>query len=67
MNKHQLATLHSVERTSPKGGPFVGTCTLCGKTGLTFANMDEPCPNTRGLSVDETLIEAIDPPAKREH
>lgn len=52
---------HSIERTSPKGpgNKFVGTCRLCGTPGLTFANMDEDCPNQRGLTREEAVIEAI--------
>lgn len=34
---------HSIKRTSPKGGEFVGTCTLCGKPGLKFADIGEVC------------------------
>lgn len=55
---------HSVERTSPKGQNFVGTCQLCGKEGLTFENMEEPCENPRGLNQDEALLEAINPERK---
>lgn len=51
---------HSLERTSPKGERFVGTCRLCGQTGLTTANMNDECPNTRGLSQDEAVIDAIE-------
>lgn len=54
-------TRHSLERTSPKGERFVGTCTLCGTTGLTTANLNDECPNQRGLTQDEALVEAIDP------
>lgn len=53
---------HSVERTSPKGEPFIGRCTLCGKQGLKASAALEECENIRDLSVDDTLIEAIDPP-----
>jgi hypothetical protein len=55
---------HCIERTSPKGEGqrFIGTCTLCGKAGLTFANMTDDCENVRGLSCDEALIEAIERP-----
>lgn len=55
-------TYHSIERTSPKGQGqnFVGTCRLCGKTGLTFANMDDECENIRGLTEEEALVEAIE-------
>jgi len=58
------ARYHAVERTSPKGvgQDFVGTCALCGKPGLTFADMREPCENVRGLSQEEALIEAIEGP-----
>jgi hypothetical protein len=50
---------HAIERTSPKGGPFVGTCRLCGTPNLTFASMVEECPNQRGLTQDQALIETI--------
>lgn len=57
------ARFHSIERTSPKGEgqKFIGTCRLCGRSGLTLADMNEPCENMRGLTADEALIEAIDP------
>lgn len=59
-------TKHSVERTSPKGQPFIGTCRLCGKQGLTLATaMSGDCDNQRGLSSDEALLEAIDPAPER--
>lgn len=50
---------HAVHRTSPKGGIFIGTCTLCGKTGLPASAALERCENVRGLSRDEAIIEAI--------
>ena len=55
---------HHIERTSPKGKgqKFIGTCRLCGATGLTFEDAAKPCPNPRGLTPDESLLEAIDPP-----
>lgn len=55
------ARYHAIERTSPKGEgqKFVGTCRLCGRAGLTSADMKEPCENVRGLTEDEALIEAI--------
>lgn len=58
------ARFHAIERTSPKGPgqKFIGTCSLCGKPGLTFADMNEPCENVRGLTQDEALIEAIEGP-----
>ena len=62
-----LARTHSIERTSPKGPgqKFIGTCTLCGKKGLTFKDMDEECPNQRELTKEEALIEAIGGPEPR--
>lgn len=53
---------HSLRRTSPKGLPFVGTCALCGQKGLTMTDfVATECPNIRGLSMDEALLEAIEP------
>jgi hypothetical protein len=51
-----------INRTSPKGTPFVGTCAACGKPGLTLddAAMDEECPNQRGLTRETALLEAIE-------
>lgn len=58
---------HSIERTSPKGKgkPFIGTCTLCGTPNLTLANMGDECPNQRGLTQGEALIEAIRGPKRK--
>lgn len=50
---------HSLNRTSPKGHSFVGTCSLCGKQSLTLADMNSECENTRGLTQDEAVIEAV--------
>lgn len=50
---------HSLNRTSPKGHSFVGTCSLCGKTGLTITDMDTECENIRRLTSDEAVVEAI--------
>lgn len=50
---------HSLQRTSPKGGPFIGTCSLCGRPGLTLDAMREECENPRRLSPDEAVIEAV--------
>jgi hypothetical protein len=58
-NRASPSRQHSLERTSPKGGPFVGTCRLCGKAGLTLDDMRDECENQRGLSSDEALIEAV--------
>ena len=34
---------HTLERTSPKGQPFVGRCTSCGERELSFSNAARPC------------------------
>ena len=56
------ATTHAIERTSPKGGPFIGTCTLCGTPGLRMGDALKPCPNQRELSEDDALLELIEAP-----
>lgn len=53
--KHPL-----VNRTSPKGQPFVGTCASCGKQGLTFAQLTtDECDNPRAMTQEEALLEAV--------
>jgi hypothetical protein len=55
---------HSLERTSPTGPgqEFIGTCRLCGTPNLPMSAVFEDCPNPRGLTEDEALIEAIEGP-----
>jgi hypothetical protein len=50
---------HALHRTSPKGGPFIGTCANCGTPNLTLSQSREECPNQRGMTQEETLLEAI--------
>ena len=50
---------HHVERTSPKGQDFIGTCRLCGMTNLKASAALEDCENVRGLTAEQALIEAI--------
>ena len=57
------ARFHHIERTSPKGGPFLGTCVLCGKTGLRLSAANEPCDNVRRVSAEDAIVEMIDPKA----
>jgi hypothetical protein len=57
---------HNLERTSPKGSPFIGTCRLCGTPNLPMSAIFEDCPNQRGLTEDEGLIEAIEGPQPKE-
>lgn len=51
---------HTLHRTSPKGGPFVGVCSKCGRTGLTSTFEDLPCANHRGTTQEQDLVEAIE-------
>lgn len=57
---------HSIERTTPKGPghKFVGTCVLCGERGLVASDALKECPNQRGLTQEEALIEAIKGPSQ---
>lgn len=56
MTKHPL-----VNRTSPKGTPFIGTCAACGKTNITSDMLvDDECENVRHMTNEEALIEAIE-------
>ena len=52
---------HSLERTSPKGKDqkFIGVCVLCGEQGLEIEAANLDCPNLRGLTSDEAVVEAI--------
>jgi hypothetical protein len=60
---------HHVERTSPKGYgmQFIGTCRLCGKSGLNASAALEDCENVRGLSAEEAMIETIMGPDASPH
>lgn len=60
-----IANRHTLHRTSPKGTPFVGTCPLCGRTGLTISDINDECDNPRRLSRSDALLEAINPPKER--
>lgn len=52
---------HAVNRTSPKGTAFIGTCSQCGQAGLTLAQtMTTECPNQRGLTEAEAVLEVIE-------
>jgi hypothetical protein len=56
-----MSETHAVNRTSPKGQPFIGTCMKCGKTGLTLADsMREECENPSRMTDDESLVAAIE-------
>jgi hypothetical protein len=53
---------HVIERTSPKGQKFVGTCILCGIAGLVMSDSLAQCTNPEGISQTEALLLAIDGP-----
>lgn len=54
-----MAEAHALTRTSPKGGPFIGTCMKCGTKDLPLSRMHEQCVNPAGLTQEETLLLAI--------
>lgn len=59
MTEEETPDVHALLRTSPKGGPFIGTCMKCGKQGLSSSQMWEACANPGGMTNDQTLIDAI--------
>ena len=54
-----IARTHCIERTSPKGGPFIGICRLCGMPGLRSGQANEFCPNPNSLTDEEAIIDAV--------
>lgn len=50
---------HHINRTSPKGREFIGTCALCGKADLKMKDAFEDCENPRGLTVEQALLESV--------
>ena len=48
-----------INRTSPKGGPFVGRCAACGAENLDWNDRSE-CPNPEGMTQEEALFAAIE-------
>ena len=57
-----LATTHLLDRTSPKGTDFIGTCRLCGARGLHMGQALEPCTNPQRLSSDEVIVAVLEEP-----
>lgn len=53
---------HALERTNPKGQPFVGYCIKCGAQGLRMSAALDPCPADDLMSDEAALVELIDPP-----
>lgn len=62
----QPAKGHSLVRTSPMGEKFIGTCPQCGMKGLTFADLGDECPNQRGVSCEDVLLEVLEQPTHKE-
>jgi hypothetical protein len=56
---------HSLERTSPKGQPFIGYCVNCGTINLPAKAALEECPNPEGVTQDQALVEAVKRDATR--
>lgn len=54
------ARTHALVRTSPYGKLFLGTCIQCGAKNLPMGAALEPCPNQRGMSQDEALMEVME-------
>lgn len=48
---------HGLERTSPKGGPFLGRCVYCGVENLPMSAALEPCP--AAPPQDKQILDAI--------
>ena len=57
-----MTDTHALARTSPKGGPFIGTCMKCGMEGLSTSDMRNQCLNPAALTQNETLLMAIKGP-----
>lgn len=55
---------HALNRTSPKGEKFLGTCMKCGRTNLPISAVNEPCENIAGMSEEDALLLAIEGPSR---
>ena len=51
--------MHSIERTNPKGEPFIGICVLCNEPNLSFEDVIKDCPNPKKVTKNEAIINAI--------
>lgn len=56
----EISQTHSLERTSPLGGPFVGRCVQCGAEDLPGSAVHDECPNPGGVSQGDAILAAID-------
>lgn len=50
---------HAIVRTNEKGVPFIGTCINCGAENLKISDAQKECPNVRGETNKENLIEML--------
>lgn len=51
---------HSLRRTSPKPGPFIGRCVNCGKENLPAAAVFEDCQNPSRVGQSQSVLDAIE-------
>lgn len=50
---------HALNRTSPKGTPFLGTCMKCGRTNLPPSAVNEECDNPAGMTQEAALLSVL--------
>jgi hypothetical protein len=51
---------HLIDRTSPKGEAFAGTCRYCREGGLPMSAVALPCPSAP--AGNQPVLDALDPP-----
>ena len=64
-DKAENRAAHALERTSPKGELFVGTCWKCGRAGLSSPFDAPECDNLLGTTADEDPLIAIEGPKSK--
>ena len=57
---------HALERTSPKGQAFRGTCTKCGMKDVPLSRMHEECANPANITPTEALELALRMPRQEQ-
>jgi hypothetical protein len=61
-----VSSSHLLDRTSPEGEKFVGTCRQCGKSGLKINDViSDICQNPLGTSYDAGLLDAMQNPKEK--
>jgi hypothetical protein len=58
-DQEQTKRTHVLDRTSPMGELFIGTCRLCGTHGLRMAQANEACENPQRIGETQALLDAI--------